>query len=192
MKTKAYDSTNNRLVLFGGVTVTIPVSGPPPVTNYYFKDTWIGNRWTPLTSNTAPAAAPALVSINQRGGERGHCAGDAVLSPLNLDLMPGWCRLQSSQMKATFVCEQPALRFEVKTIEVVVGSGDTSNIRLPVPTVDRRHVKFVCKGNRCMLEDLGSATGVLVNDRPVQGVVDIHDGDRVAFGGVVFVAKIEA
>lgn len=55
--------------------------------------------------------------------------------------------------------------------------------------VSRRHVRIADKLGRHYVEDLGSSNGTRVNDEPLVGERELHNGDRISLGPVEFVFK---
>jgi pSer/pThr/pTyr-binding forkhead associated (FHA) protein len=66
------------------------------------------------------------------------------------------------------------------------GSGEVLDIEIHDPTTSSRHgvIAFDTATGVCY-EDAGSTNGSFVNDQPVgyRGSVELHDGDRIRFGG---------
>jgi DNA-binding CsgD family transcriptional regulator len=78
------------------------------------------------------------------------------------------------------------LPFRLAAGEFVVGRTTRSAIVLGDATVSRRHARLIigrCETNGCQLEDLGSANGTFVNERPVARCM-LQMGDHVRFGAV--------
>jgi pSer/pThr/pTyr-binding forkhead associated (FHA) protein len=58
--------------------------------------------------------------------------------------------------------------------------------------VSRKHAQVLRRGVSFVIEDLGSANGVLVNGQRVSGPHQLQVGDRVGIGGALFVFKRRA
>lgn len=76
--------------------------------------------------------------------------------------------------------------FDLLEKEVLIGRNDPgggvfNDIHLADTTVSRRHARIFLRGNSYCLEDLGSANGTAVNDRPISKAALAH-GDRIAIG----------
>ena len=54
------------------------------------------------------------------------------------------------------------------------------------PSVSRHHADIALDGDAWTLRDLGSANGSYLDDKLVEGAVDLHEGDRVRFGHIAF------
>ena len=68
---------------------------------------------------------------------------------------------------------------------VVIGRDDGCPIQIVDDLVSRRHieVKQGDGGDTYQVQDLRSANGTLVNDRPVTGWTSLEDGDIIRIGG---------
>lgn len=86
--------------------------------------------------------------------------------------------------KATLLVVQgvdQGARFEIGPEPIIVGRGTRSGIRILDTEVSRSHAQFLYDGKKCVLEDLGSSNGTLVNGRPIRRAV-LKNGDRVQIG----------
>jgi pSer/pThr/pTyr-binding forkhead associated (FHA) protein len=54
------------------------------------------------------------------------------------------------------------------------------------PSISRKHAQITLAGNTWTLRDLNSANGSYQDDRPINGPVQLHDGERVRFGTISF------
>jgi pSer/pThr/pTyr-binding forkhead associated (FHA) protein len=54
------------------------------------------------------------------------------------------------------------------------------------PSVSRHHAHVTLDGDTWSIRDLGSANGSYIDDKGVDGVVEIRDGERVRFGQIAF------
>jgi pSer/pThr/pTyr-binding forkhead associated (FHA) protein len=70
--------------------------------------------------------------------------------------------------------------------ENIVGRDPGCSVWLDSPSVSRRHARIVVARDdrRVSLEDLNSKNGTLLRGAPVQGPVDLSDGDELTFGSV--------
>jgi DNA-binding CsgD family transcriptional regulator len=68
--------------------------------------------------------------------------------------------------------------------EYVVGRRTQAQIVIAHSTVSRRHARLIVTHTGVTVEDLGSANGTRVNDRPV-AKSELNVGDQVQFGGIV-------
>lgn len=67
--------------------------------------------------------------------------------------------------------------------KLVVGRSLDADISVADdPLMSANHFQLDCQLERCMLHDLDSTNGTLVNDQPLSGPVVLHDGDTVLAG----------
>ncbi len=67
-----------------------------------------------------------------------------------------------------------------------IGRALENDIVITSKRVSREHARVRREGWRAILEDLGSTNGTFLNDERVLAPVELHDGDRIAVGDVVF------
>lgn len=67
-----------------------------------------------------------------------------------------------------------------------IGRAVENDIVVTSKRVSREHARVRREGRRVTLEDLGSTNGTLLNDERVLAPVNLHDGDRISIGDVVF------
>jgi len=89
-------------------------------------------------------------------------------------------------MEARFVEEQPMAGREVVVSAGMVVGRTGSDIELADPEVSRRHATFRAVDSGLGIEDLGSRNGTYVNERRVDGIVALADGDAVRFGNTIW------
>ena len=73
--------------------------------------------------------------------------------------------------------------------EVDVSIG---NIKLESEFVSRRHARITLENDKLLLYDLGSASGTRVNGVPLQGRIELNDGDIVEFADTTAQLKMNA
>jgi pSer/pThr/pTyr-binding forkhead associated (FHA) protein len=64
-------------------------------------------------------------------------------------------------------------------------------MRLDSPKVSRRHARITIRGDRAMLEDLGSKNGSFVRNVRIDAPTPLLDGDEVRFGLFAFEFRLE-
>ena len=89
-------------------------------------------------------------------------------------------------MEAKFIEEQPMAGREVTVTAGIVVGRTGADIELADPEVSRRHATFRAVDSGLGIEDLGSRNGTYVNERRVDGIVALADGDAVRFGNTVW------
>jgi pSer/pThr/pTyr-binding forkhead associated (FHA) protein len=60
------------------------------------------------------------------------------------------------------------------------------DIVVPDPEMSRRHAAVRILDEGLAIEDLGSKNGTFVNDRRIEGIAELKQGDRVRFGNTVW------
>jgi hypothetical protein len=79
------------------------------------------------------------------------------------------------------------LRFLLQEVDLnpgdtIIGRSATCQITIDDPLVSREHARIRVDQDRLTVEDLGSRNGVQVGGRPLRGVAELRDGDRVRIG----------
>ncbi|MFZ5784884.1 MAG: FHA domain-containing protein, partial [Acidobacteriota bacterium] len=73
--------------------------------------------------------------------------------------------------------------------DLVVGAHLDSGVRIPDPTVSRRHARLRVAGGQVVVEDLGSRNGTRVDGVALSGRTSLRPGQALRFGSVE--ARIE-
>jgi adenylate cyclase len=71
--------------------------------------------------------------------------------------------------------------------EVLIGRAPTCTLVVIHPTISRQHARFSVRGGRCVLEDLGSTYGTLIDGQRITGEVVVAPGGTFSIGQVEFV-----
>jgi pSer/pThr/pTyr-binding forkhead associated (FHA) protein len=74
----------------------------------------------------------------------------------------------------------------------LIGRDSGCQLRPASPLVSGRHCALVQRQGKVLARDLGSASGTFVNDRPLHGEVELHDGDRLRVGPLLFAVHLKA
>jgi hypothetical protein len=75
--------------------------------------------------------------------------------------------------------------------DVVLGRGDTAEIRLEDPFASSRHARVYEQGRILVIEDLGSTNGTYLNEELLDGPRPLHPGDRVRIGDSEFSFEVD-
>jgi pSer/pThr/pTyr-binding forkhead associated (FHA) protein len=75
--------------------------------------------------------------------------------------------------------------------ETVVGRHRDCTLRIPSAEVSRRHCILHLKDDVLKIEDLGSLNGTYVNGDRITGTQELHPGDRLEIGPVIFAVEYE-
>ncbi|GIW72521.1 MAG: hypothetical protein KatS3mg102_2063 [Planctomycetota bacterium] len=73
---------------------------------------------------------------------------------------------------------------ELKPGKQVLGLSRSAEIPVREKGIAFTHAALYLEGDKVYLEDLGSKTGTTRNGEPVNGKIELADGDRIAFGEV--------
>lgn len=68
----------------------------------------------------------------------------------------------------------------------VIGRNSESHLQAADPAISPKHCALSVRDNRVYLQDLGSATGTIVNDQPINAEVQLREGDRFKVGSLIF------
>lgn len=74
---------------------------------------------------------------------------------------------------------------------IVLGRGDSAEIRLQDPFASARHARVFEQGRILVIEDLGSTNGTYLNEELLDGPVPLHPGDRVRIGDSEFAFEVD-
>lgn len=80
--------------------------------------------------------------------------------------------------------------FPLSRESVVVGRTNEADLRIPLPSVSRKHCEFAFDGEVIRLTDLGSSNGTLHNSSKVSEAV-LGAGDRIDVGPVSFFVVVD-
>jgi pSer/pThr/pTyr-binding forkhead associated (FHA) protein len=82
-------------------------------------------------------------------------------------------------------------RIPITLPRFVIGRGPQANLQPANPAISENHCALEV-GEKLIARDLASATGTFVNDRRIEGAVELNNGDRLKIGPLVFGVSIEA
>ncbi|MFT3684141.1 MAG: FHA domain-containing protein [Phycisphaerales bacterium] len=73
---------------------------------------------------------------------------------------------------------------------IIVGRDEGARLRIPLPSVSRKHCELMIEDDELVVKDLGSSNGTYVNGARVKER-ELSPGDLLTVGGVVFVVRID-
>ena len=76
------------------------------------------------------------------------------------------------------------IRYELRNRRVVLGRAASCDLTLPDPSISRQHAEIRFEDGSCILSDLGSANGTLLNGKPLAGSVAIKPNDRITLASI--------
>lgn len=75
--------------------------------------------------------------------------------------------------------------------QFLIGRDKQCQLRPVSPLISKRHCALLTKGEKVFLRDFASTNGTFVNEVRVEGEVELHDGDVLKVGPLVFRVRIE-
>src|ERR687887_131890 len=102
-----------------------------------------------------------------------------------------------SSMQLSLVVLTAGSRKEGQVIPIklpvfLVGRDPQCHLRPASPLISKRHCALIRREDKFFVRDFDSTNGTLVNDEPVKGEREIHNGDRLKIGPIAFSVRIEA
>jgi diguanylate cyclase (GGDEF)-like protein len=99
--------------------------------------------------------------------------------------------LNSGHLEACLVHIYPSgttmgRRYPIHTDPLIIGRGDSCDIRLQDNSVSRSHAKVEPTKEGIFVVDSKSLNGTYVNDRPARGAQLLQDGDYIRIGNAIF------
>ena len=76
-------------------------------------------------------------------------------------------------------------RFVLNASEQTLGRGAEADIHIPSPDLSRLHMKLLCVGDECRVEDLDSSNGCYLNGVKIHSAT-LRNGDTLQLGSVLF------
>ncbi len=80
----------------------------------------------------------------------------------------------------------------VKPLQFLVGRDPCCHLRPASHLIGDRHCAIRQRDGKAFLRDLVGTGGTFVNDQPVQGEVELHHGDRLRIGPLLFAVRLRA
>jgi pSer/pThr/pTyr-binding forkhead associated (FHA) protein len=76
--------------------------------------------------------------------------------------------------------------------QFIIGRDPQCQLRPASSMISRRHCAILIRQGKVYLRDFGSTNGTLVNDKRVEGEVELHHQDRITIDPLVFMLHVEA
>ena len=99
-------------------------------------------------------------------------------------------------MKLSLVVLTPGLNqgkvLEIKLSQFVVGRDPQCHLRPASPMISKRHCAVLQREGKAFVTDFDSTNGTFVNNEQVKGEVELHHGDQLKLGPLLFEVRIEA
>jgi predicted component of type VI protein secretion system len=102
---------------------------------------------------------------------------------------------QGRLMKLSLVVLTPG-KGEGKVIPItlaqfLIGRDPQCQLRPASPVISKRHCALLVRDQQVFLRDFDSTNGTFLNDEPIKGEVELHNGDRLKCGPLAFAVQIE-
>lgn len=75
--------------------------------------------------------------------------------------------------------------------QFLIGRDKQCQLRPASPIISNRHCALRVRGERAFVRDFESTNGTFVNDQPVKGEVELHQGDNLRIGPMLFEVHLE-
>jgi pSer/pThr/pTyr-binding forkhead associated (FHA) protein len=81
---------------------------------------------------------------------------------------------------------------EIKLSQFLIGRDPQCHLRPASPMISKRHCALLQREGKAFIRDFDSTNGTFVNNVQVKGEVELHDGDQLKMGPLLFKVMIEA
>jgi predicted component of type VI protein secretion system len=81
---------------------------------------------------------------------------------------------------------------EIKLPQFLIGRDPQCQLRPASPLISKRHCAIIQRDGKAFIRDFDSTNGTFVNDEPVKGEIELHHGDLLKMGPLIFEVRIEA
>ncbi|MSR30954.1 MAG: FHA domain-containing protein [Gemmataceae bacterium] len=75
--------------------------------------------------------------------------------------------------------------------EFRIGKDPACQLKPAAPGIADKHCSLVLRQGKAILKDFGSPEGTLLNEKKVQGEVELKNGDKIKVGPLLFGVKLE-
>lgn len=81
---------------------------------------------------------------------------------------------------------------EIKLSQFVVGRDPQCQLRPASPMISKRHCAILQREGKAFVRDFDSTNGTFVNNEQIKGEIEVHNGDQLKMGPLLFTVLIEA
>jgi predicted component of type VI protein secretion system len=81
---------------------------------------------------------------------------------------------------------------EIKLTQFVVGRDPQCHLRPASPMISKRHCAVLQREGKAFVRDFDSTNGTFVNNEQVKGEIELHNGDQLKIGPLMFTVLLEA
>jgi pSer/pThr/pTyr-binding forkhead associated (FHA) protein len=79
----------------------------------------------------------------------------------------------------------------IKLAQFIIGRDPQCQLRPASSMISRRHCAILIRQGKVFLRDFGSTNGTQVNDKRVEGEIELHDQDRIHIDPLNFIMRID-
>src|SRR6516162_6051350 len=76
--------------------------------------------------------------------------------------------------------------------QFLIGRDPQCHLRPASAIISKRHCALMARGEQAFLRDFDSTNGTFLNDQQVKGEVELHHGDQLRIGPLLFRVHLEA
>src|ERR1700680_1138138 len=87
--------------------------------------------------------------------------------------------------------KQEGKTLEIKLPQFLVGRDPQCHLRPASALISKRHCVLIQREEKAFIRDFDSTNGLSVNDEPVKGERELHDGDQLKIGPIEFKVRLE-
>lgn len=80
----------------------------------------------------------------------------------------------------------------VRLSQFVIGRDPECHLRPASPLISKRHCAVIVRDERAFLRDFNSTNGTILNKKPLQGEIELKNGDEFSVGPLTFRVKLQA
>ncbi|MGH7172798.1 MAG: FHA domain-containing protein [Gemmataceae bacterium] len=80
---------------------------------------------------------------------------------------------------------------EIKLPQFVVGRDPQCQLRPASAMISKRHCAILQREGKAFVRDFDSTNGTFVNNEPVKGEIELHNGDQLKIGPLLFEVRVE-
>lgn len=81
---------------------------------------------------------------------------------------------------------------EIKLSQFVVGRDPQCHLRPASAMISKRHCAVIQREGKAFVRDFDSTNGTFVNNEQIKGEMELHNGDQLKIGPLLFTVKLEA
>jgi predicted component of type VI protein secretion system len=81
---------------------------------------------------------------------------------------------------------------EIKLTQFVVGRDPQCHLRPASPMISKRHCAVLQREGKAFARDFDSTNGTFVNNEQIKGEIELHNGDQLKIGPLLFTVLLES